>query len=630
MFLWYYNVMKKKIVIVLSFLFLITIGFTFLQCDSVSALSILDSNIEYISIHKDIDISEEKVCKIEETIVLRYKQSGINLGISRHISKVNTVTRVVDGKEYQNTTFANLQLNGVTLDGEEEYAFLEDDGEFYYINTGADGDYKEAGEHTYVISYTYNLGHDFINAFDDFTFDIMDYDYLTNVESFSAEITLPKDFDISQISFRTNEMQPISNEAVNLNVVGNTISCSFENLSAQNGLTIQVILPNGYFNTSYTPNALYFVTFGLCFVALVAIIILYIINRKKNLGIVTVEFYPPKDFSPINVARYYRGTIKSKDFASLIIYWASLGYLKIKFENDKNIVLIKTKDMGEEYKSNKISKETEIAYFNEIFKNGDTVALKDKKLKSSSALQKMAGELYTPLKQDKSLKIWRAIVQILAVLPLAFFILWKGLIFSEYFTSFFVLLFPTIAMLVFNYIPMPIVFKCFWCGIFGGVTLAILILTGITIYDTFGLLYIAVVVFILGGLFGRFFRAYTKEQLETRVKIIGFKNFLVTAELDRLKMLVDENPEYFYSILPFCYVLNITRKMEKKFKALNMPYPDYCPDGNYAHFCFMMSLSVANISRTPASKGSSGGGRSGGGRRGSSGGGAGGGGSRGR
>ena len=61
-----------------------------------------------------------------------------------------------------------------------------------------------------------------------------------------------------------------------------------------------------------------------------------------------------------------------------------------------------------------------------------------------------------------------------------------------------------------------------------------------------------------------------------------------------------------------------------------MPYPDYCPDGNYAHFCFMMSLSVANISRTPASKGSSGGGRSGGGRRGSSGGGAGGGGSCGR
>ena len=40
-------------------------------------------------------------------------------------------------------------------------------------------------------------------------------------------------------------------------------------------------------------------------------------------------------------------------------------------------------------------------------------------------------------------------------------------------------------------------------------------------------------------------------------KILGFRNYLNTAEKDKLNALVEENPNYFYDILPYTYVLNI-------------------------------------------------------------------------
>ena len=48
-------------------------------------------------------------------------------------------------------------------------------------------------------------------------------------------------------------------------------------------------------------------------------------------------------------------------------------------------------------------------------------------------------------------------------------------------------------------------------------------------------------------------------------KIKGFKKFLIAVEKDKLEALVDENPYYFYDILPYAYVLGITNKYIKKF-----------------------------------------------------------------
>lgn len=57
-------------------------------------------------------------------------------------------------------------------------------------------------------------------------------------------------------------------------------------------------------------------------------------------------------------------------------------------------------------------------------------------------------------------------------------------------------------------------------------------------------------------------------------KVKGFRNFLEVAEKEQLEALVLENPQYFYNILPYTYVLNISKKWMKKFENIHVPELD--------------------------------------------------------
>lgn len=80
-----------------------------------------------------------------------------------------------------------------------------------------------------------------------------------------------------------------------------------------------------------------------------------------------------------------------------------------------------------------------------------------------------------------------------------------------------------------------------------------------------------------------------KTQYGEKIKsqVAGFRKFLVKVEKDKLETLVMENPSYFYDILPYTYVLNISKKWIKKFE--NIPVPemdmgnfDYGSDSSYS------------------------------------------------
>lgn len=140
---------------------LLAIGFSFVMPSvgiAQAETSIKDRNIIYNSVDKDIVINQEKVLDITETITVTFRQSGINLGLSRNVSRINKITVLYKNKKYVKRTVNKLKLLSVTLDGEKEYSFLEKKGDYFYINTGADGDYKEKGVHVYQIHYLYDMG----------------------------------------------------------------------------------------------------------------------------------------------------------------------------------------------------------------------------------------------------------------------------------------------------------------------------------------------------------------------------------------------------------------------------------------------------------------------------------------
>lgn len=57
-------------------------------------------------------------------------------------------------------------------------------------------------------------------------------------------------------------------------------------------------------------------------------------------------------------------------------------------------------------------------------------------------------------------------------------------------------------------------------------------------------------------------------------RILGFKKFIKIAELDKLKILAEDNPNYFYDILPYAYIFGLTDICTKKFGVLKFNAPN--------------------------------------------------------
>lgn len=643
--------LTKKISLILMTVALVAMAFfvpTFFGTESASA-DLLDDNITYNSVEKEISISDKKVLDVTEYITVTYQYPNINVGISRNLSKVNRITRIWQGKEYVTTTVSNLYLESVMIRSEggqfeDEYNFVSTDEDYFYINTGADGDYKY-GTYTYQIKYQYDMGDDFISAFDDFTFDLMDYGFASPVENFSATVTLPKTFlqegqSIEDVlSFRTRGLEPVLNEDVNFSYNEQTLtfSCSASNFWTGEGLTVQLILPNGYFDAYYTPNALYWICFALGIVALIVpMVVIWLNGKKRREVVVTPEFYPPKGYSPLDIARAYRGKIKSEDFASLVIFWASKGYVSMKTEEDDSVTVTKLKDLPRPELDNRLfeSNAMEKNYFDAIFAGGDTVTFSQSQ-KAKRDVQSAAEKLYKiEKKKEKNLRTPRIVIAVFSILPLLLFIIWNVVLGWGQWAMMVMLLFPIIAIVAALYLDAPLFFKIFWSLIFGGIPLVMLAWSLSSSYDLLYLCYVLSVIFVLSNCSGLLLKANSKEELEDMGKILGFKNFLVTAELDRLEMLIKDNPNYYYDILPFCYVYDITDVMEEKFDSLHVPKPEYCGNNSAVAFGILLGHSMHSYSIRPVSttsfRGISSGGGFGGGRGGSFGGGGGGGGSRGR
>ena len=133
-----------------------------------------------------------------------------------------------------------------------------------------------------------------------------------------------------------------------------------------------------------------------------------------------------------------------------------------------------------------------------------------------------------------------------------------------------------------------------------------------------------------------FFDYYMPKRTEYGTEVLGrlrgFRTFLQTAEKDRLETMVEREPQYFYNILPYAYVLDVSDIWMEKFESIAIEPPQwYSSHGHYNTFDtvrfhhFMnttMRSAAAAMTSTPSSKGSggSGGGHSGGGSGGGGGG----------
>lgn len=568
----------KKIKYIISLIIILNICFlqgfsAFAQDDDLQ-----DEPYYFKAYDVNIIVNEDNSFDVTENINAYFNES--RHGIYRTIPLENQVKRADGSSHTVKAKIKNIKVS--------EEAETDKTSSYCTIKIGNADTYIE-GEHSYKISYTYILGEDTNVGFDELYYNIIGNSWDTYIQNVTFKITMPKAFDKSKLGFSTGEYGTAGTYDINYNVNENVITGNVTKILEPNeALTVRLELDEGYF---YFNKALYNFKLSLLLIipiiVLITVLILWLKYGKDEKAVETVEFYPPDNMNSAELIFWRDGMIASNEkLTALLIELANDGYVQIeeidtgnKRKSDFVIKALKSSYTGND-------KDKEI-FFNGLFSNG---------ARSEVYKEDLEDSFYNTLNLIRELH-------------------------NE----------PKKRHMVFN-------LKSLYMRIAGWVLSALSLFA--VLFDFSNLLdskyksmftFIGVCISVLSFILSFFIRKRTDEGTKMLGRINGFKNFLESAEKEKLEELVNDNPEYFYNILPYAYVLGVSDKWMKKFEGITMEAPhwyySYYPYSYITFGRFMrntMSTASNYMVAMPKSSGSGGGFSSGGG--GFSGGGVGGGG----
>ena len=606
----------------------------------------------------DIIVNENNTFDITETITAYFNVS--KHGIYRKIPLKNTITRL-NGSTSTNRT----QVTNVSVDN--EYTTSHENGN-YILKIGSENN-TLIGEQKYIIKYTYNLGKDPVKDYDELYYNIIGNEWDTVIGNITFSITMPKEFDSSKLGFASGTIGSTDNSKVKYNINENKITANYNGiLNVGEALTIRCELPEGYFvNAGLTINIVHYIMFSIPILFLGISILLWYKFGRDNQVIETVEFYPPAGFNSLEIGFLYKGQANTQDVTSLLIYLANKGYIKISeteekslFSTSKGFKITKLK----EYDGNNINEKiflnglftkqtqstslsnTNTNVSNNTINEVTSIELRDNfyittdKILKNINNKENKNKIFEKSASRKKISITLMIIvsHCLITIPPIF-------TYGEPNSVILALLFPGIGFkLMFDMLRGKtktidinsnpthslIVTKIF--GIIFGVIFGIqpwsyLVLPSLLEDITYLIGYIIGIGCVLGMVIClEYLPKRTAYGNEILGKLRGFKNFLETAEKEKLEAMVMSEPTYFYDILPYTYVLGVSDKWIKKFETISLQSPSWYDSPtrfNIVTFHTFMNntmSSAQNAMSSSSSGGSSGGGSSGGGSGGGGGG----------
>jgi len=378
--------------------------------------------------------------------------------------------------------------------------------------------------------------------------------------------------------------------------------------------------------------------------AAVLIFLFAFVKEPEKKLITPIEFYPPDGMNPAEMGYVIDGKVSGRDVTSLIYYWASHGHLAIEItDKSSNFTLHKITELDSAHL------EYEKEMFRKLFTFGNGYQVTNRDLKEKfyttvNAACKAVRLSYTGervLDRFKRIAWWAAIALIIgcALMFYAFSKLWVYTAGTTINTGIAVTTFyMAMAALISSYHkykykkPKSNIFLLVFFLILALVfTLSVLTAsagTSLTVASSV----ITAVSLAVASFAAPFISRKTGFALSLLGPIAGFKIFLKTAEKSRLEMLLAQNPDYYYNILPYAQILGVSGIWKKKFDGLLRQPPTWCyGDGAdtlmYSSGMAGITSSLArSMTSSPSSDGggSSGGGFSGGGSSGGGGGGGGG------
>ena len=351
------------------------------------------------------------------------------------------------------------------------------------------------------------------------------------------------------------------------------------------GITVFCELPEGYWEGEAGYGWAKAGTMALGVILPILIVALWFLFGRDKKIIPIVEFYPPEGMTPAEVGYVIDGHGDKKDILSLIMYFGDKGYISIEEDDDeKDFIITKLKEIDGNEKNFAQS------LFRGLFTKGDVVRVSELDEDFGDNYLTAQEQLfnYYAKKSNRQFSIASSLLQLLSLVFMGVALV-VILVLAQWYSG---VILPTVMAGVAAFVG--IITLCIALNraskvhtlsnknkIVGGAITWIVLAVAFGLYSyviatMIKLIWFTVVLLILfmaASLAIVQMQQRTKKSIELMGRILGLKNFIETAELDRINMLVEENPNYFFNILPYAYVMGLTDKWAKNFEKINITKP---------------------------------------------------------
>lgn len=555
-----------------------------------------------------INVTKDNIYNITETIKAHFNTS--KHGIQRVIPYKSTVIRNDGTQNKINAKIQNIYVS-------ENY-YEKKDKDNLTLKIG-DASKLINGDHIYTINYTYNIGNDKLKDADEFYFNLIGNGWDTYIKNVTFTVNMPKFFDYTNtpIGFSAGKYGTIGTEDVEYTTDGTKITGNYKKTLEKNeGLTIRVTLPEKYFRKQKLDS------FDKFAIALPIIFVLITFGYWKLFGkddevIETVEFEPPDDLNSLDVAYFYKGKVNDKDVVSLLIYLANKGYIKIEENYNKEYKIYKLKEYDGDNEIEKTFLDGLFAGGNKYNLNGFVTKndlecefyktvneIKNMEM-SNERINKMYGDTKS-FKQVAPLFLFIIVILLTLSSKLLKIGLEKKISIIYFFVNLFVLLvyYYKINGKIFNInvsITEEIKGDLFGLLIEEAPYIILMIIALLCfpakskIIDIDKTAIIEIIIQYISIFIICFFMNIMSKKTAYGTKINGrirgFKRFIETAEKEEIEKLVNKDPQYFYNILPYAYVLGVTNAWIKNFESITTE----CPNWYYSYYGYRYDYFTDNF-----------------------------------
>lgn len=451
------------------------------------------------------------------------------------------------------------------------------------------------GDKRYSITYDYDLGYDRYEDYDELYYNIVSAAWGCSMDNVTYSITLPFAENINGIWITAGDFMSSDLSSYTLSEDGRTITGSYSNLGPYQAITIRVEMAEGYYQGQVIPidNTNLFLTISIAssIILLLITILLFFKYGKDDELIVKAEFHPPFDMTPMDLGYILDNRLdNNKEVTAMLFYWADKGYIKIEEEQKDLFKFHKIKELDSS------AKEADKKLFDAIF-NGKDIADAESMAKNNFTgkvaasvfpreLKYFSGE--KALSSNASKRIKGFTVGMMFIYTVVFGILCSTRYLGALTTTLMLIgiLFNTIISLLgsnFNrtYHLTGTIKK--GLSLLPGIILSLLVLVIITAILSdiapFMLGLAAAGAYVLTIFGGTYFAMLMERRSKYGQMVLegalGYREFIDLVEVDKLKLLIDEDPEIFYHTLSYAMAFGLEEKWAKKFKGLYIPAPSW-------------------------------------------------------